>query len=328
MVLNIDPIFRTRGNKRLHEIVREMNGGDTGVLKDNDPMTMVNTYIKDVKEASGGYVNYEVKEFHNIDEFPDQCDQINNGYCKPSDVRFRFTEDQFIQCMNATTPEDKKTYCHDPNVLDYLKILYDYNVCEKRNTGEIKELWIMSRFWIGVWEANMTGPGSFMTNWYPVDGSTCTKPMHIMGFSYERSQAEMLHNLGHRTEGVMNHVYGDWTDLYHTSKPLSSLTMWEKFAMRSNDMGWTPACGNTHGFINSTDAYSYSVTTPVQSTCNDWLNYPHLTGKTESISCSDWGCTQYGFMKFWLGHLPKSDGVTDGKWNNWWRYIINKDDTI
>lgn len=324
MVINIDPIYKSQGNKRLHEIVRDLEGGSSGPLKDNDPETMITKYIKDIQEVSGGYAHYQVKEFHTMDVFPHQCDQVNYSYCSSTDERFQFTESQFLKCIQAQTPEDKKTYCHDPNVLDYLKLLKDYQVCEKRNTGEISELWIMSRFWIGVWEANMTGPGSFFTNWNPIEGSTCKKQMHIMGFSYQRTNAEMLHNMGHRIEGTMNHVYGEWTNLEHPIKPLSQLTPWEQFAMRTNDASWVSACGNVHGFINSTIGYDYTNPTVVKSTCNDWLNYPNLTGKVQDISCDAWRCTEYGFYKFWLTHIPKSDGTTNGKWNNWWKYIIEK----
>ena len=33
-------------------------------------------------------------------------------------------------------------------------------------------------------------------------------------------------------------------------------------------------------------------------------------------------------MKWWLNHLPKALGQTDGFHNNWWRYVIDYDNAI
>ena len=49
MVINYDPIIKTEGNKRLHEVCRW-----------NDPRELTKGCIDDLKECSGGYVQYQI----------------------------------------------------------------------------------------------------------------------------------------------------------------------------------------------------------------------------------------------------------------------------
>ena len=65
-------------------------------------------------------------------------------------------------------------------------------------------------------------------------------------------------------------------------------------------------------------------TRTVPSSCDDFLNYPNLTGSFKDINCLAWGCNELGYLKWWLEHLPHADGLTEGKSNNWWRYVVRR----
>ena len=141
----------------------------------------------------------------------------------------------------------------------------------------------------------------------------------------------MLENFGHRVEGTMNHVYEYWKYGYNTP-PLQVFlpdTNWDRFTVRLSHSGWTslvPGCGNVHLPPNSilTNGYDWSRLSFVTSNCEDWVNYPNLTGAIQSFNCSRWSCSDYQFKKWWLSHLPKYRGLAlDGKLNNWWHYIYD-----
>lgn len=290
MIVNFDPLVVSAGGKRLHEERGWQN-----------PVALEQTYINDVRQASGGYVNYQISDRQDVDGFPAKTD----GYF--------YDYGAYIACLS------NHSSCHQPEMADYLKILTDFDVCGKRNRGEIDEIWIWGGPEFGFWESALAGPNGFWYNSSPLAGSNCQKQLPIMGFSYERGVSEMLEDLGHRTESVMRQVYGSWE-----AQPTHA---WNRFSLLDKDRPGEAACGNIHFGPNSTSDYDWSNTRSVSSSCEDWLNYPILTGAKEQLNCSRWGCGGYGFKKWWFNHLPRYTGKTDGKWNNWWRYILDYEDS-
>lgn len=308
MVLVFNPIIESAGGKKLIEV----KGW-------NDPANLDQTYINDIKTASEGYVNYQVAVSQEVDDIPLKLDG------------FKYTDQTYLDCLNNTAA------CHHPDEVDYLKILADYDICSKRNSGEIDELWLWGAPYFGYWEAVQAGPNAIYTNASPLTGSTCQKELNIMGFSYERGVSEMIEDLGHRTEGTMRSLYGGWAFGYGSppTQPLSSLTNWDKFSAKDYDPGPPAGCGFIHGSLNTPTynpsnywGYDWENNNSVQSTCNDWLNFPNLTGQTETINCDAWGCDGYSFKKWWFAHLPRYEGKTDGKWNNWWRYVLDYEGSV
>ncbi|MEO6508611.1 MAG: hypothetical protein ABIO02_01540 [Patescibacteria group bacterium] len=326
MVIDYDPTILTPDNTtvRLSQWDREHYGYNTLT-----PRQMTDRFIELIKQKSGNYLNYQVTDFQELDEFPVQCDQTNGFTCRPNSD-FQFTRESFRNCLMATTNQERVTYCHDPNVAKYNQIMERFDVCGKRNRGEIDEVWLYGRFWLGFWEANMTGPNAFNTNGPILLNTSCNKQMHIMGFSYQRPVTEMLHNYGHRTEGVMLHTFGSWTYTYPQGNQIPTPQPaprhdWDRFSIRGPDHPQIASCGFVHGNLNSPtfDDYDYSNSITVPSSCNSWYSYPNLSEPAQNINCSAWGCSESGFMKFWLDHIPRFNGTTAGKWNNWWQYITD-----
>ncbi|OGM84372.1 hypothetical protein A2376_01755 [Candidatus Woesebacteria bacterium RIFOXYB1_FULL_47_31] len=196
----------------------------------------------------------------------------------------------------------------------------DYSICEKRNNGEIDEVWIFGGPWFGYYESRLAGPGAFWYNSPSLTGTTCQKLLPIMAFNYERGVSEMIEDMGHRFESVLDYVFG--------GRQANKNTLWSRFALRDIDLAGEAGCGNIHFGPNSTTDYDWGNTRSVQSSCNDWSNFPNLTGAKQNMSCSEWGCDGYGFKKWWLRHLPKAGGKTSGKLNNWWKYAADYESAI
>ncbi|NTU46773.1 hypothetical protein HGA88_04045 [Candidatus Roizmanbacteria bacterium] len=324
MIINIDPIIKSKGNIPLHEVIREGRSD----LGGNDPLIMANKYIADMKRVSGNYVNYSIVGFKTIDTFPVQCEQND---CKIG-KKFTFTEDEFLKCLDASAKQnnnDINTYCHNPNTIDMQKILADYQVCEARNNDTIDELWLFSRFWLGIYEAASTGPLKYRLNGGPnYDNTTCTKILPIMGFSYERGTEEMLHDSGHRFETTMAYFYGRWLNGYGTvnngNLDYNDANDWEKYAYKFNSRGIPSGCGVVHDKVNSDVEYGYTVTNTWKSNCDNWYDFPPLKNNPKTINCTDWGCNEQGFQIFWLGHIPQKQGTIQvgnrTLFTNWWKY--------
>ena len=65
------------------------------------------------------------------------------------------------------------------------------------------------------------------------------------------------------------------------------------------------------------------------SGADEWFNFPYVTDAKKPVSAATWGKPHHlNFMKWWLDHLPKNTGVTDGFYNNWWRYIVDYDEAV
>lgn len=140
-----------------------------------------------------------------------------------------------------------------------------------------------------------------------------------MGFNYERGVAEMLHDLCHRTESTMARVYGGWeVDKLDNN--------WARFAANYNQSHGVAAVGTCHWPPNAEQDYDYANMRDVESSADDWLNYPRMTGAKKMVSAKTWKGPDYqrNYLKWWFSHLPKAPGINmDGRQNNWWKYVYD-----
>lgn len=287
-VLNFNPTVNTSTGQRLIEYRNW-----------NLPQNLENQLISDLKAVSHNFLDYQIVSRQDIDGFPAKADSFN------------YTPTAYLNCLGHSSA------CHQPDTVNYAKILSDYGICDKVNANQIDELWLWGGPYFGYWEANMAGPTAFWTNGPIVAGTTCQRNIHIMGFNYERGVPEMLESFGHRTEGTLKQVYGSWT-------AGSSSHTWNKFTLLDKYVPGQAGCGNVHFAPNSQSDYDWGNTRTVTSSCEDWLNYPNLTSATQQITCSRWNCNNYGYLKWWFTHLPHVPGLgPDGKLANWWDYIVN-----
>jgi hypothetical protein len=286
-VISYNPIIENNGNKRLNSFFGW-----------NDPQVLAADYIKDVTEASSGMVKYTIVDFDEIDGYMEK----SGGYL--------FSDENYIACV--TDPDLPN--CRD--MIDYNKMLEANHVCERVNAGEFSEVWVFGGPWMGLYESTMAGPTAIGTNGPAIAGTSCNKDIHIMGFSYERSVSEMLEDLGHRTEGTMNFIYGG---TWPNNPPV---TDWDNFTLYDKMVPGKAKCGTIHYPPNGAADYDWGNTDDVISLCDDWYNFPALKGESKQVDCAEWNCNGRGYIKWWMKHLPKFDGQKDGKWNNWWKYIV------
>lgn len=284
------------GQKTVNVLVIEFNPTMSSGLRLNnrmswnDPQSLETQYIDKLKNVSNNYANYQIAERMVINDFT----QLVDGY--------KYSETSYLNCFS------NHSTCHEPSGVDYLKILNDYGVCDRVNSGEIQELWLWGGPWFGYWEANMAGVGAFNTNGPVVAGSSCNQKLHIMGFNYERGLPEMVEDFGHRFEGTMAHVF-----------TYNGKNLWTKFVQ---------SCGSLHIPPNGTSDYNWTNTNPVSSSCDDYLNYPNLTLASTTFGCEKWGCTDIGWKTYWLSQIPKTFSYTDNSWDNWWKYVLDYDTAI
>lgn len=146
-----------------------------------------------------------------------------------------------------------------------------------------------------------------------------------MGFNYERGEPEMLHDLGHRAEALVQAGIG--------------LALWDRFDGQRARYAQDFACpgqpdythpevdptnthaGNVHFPPNAFCHYQYDRDFPVLSDADDWANFPDLRGQQTIVNASTWGGTQCGFLIWGLGRFPRHADAMLGVEHDWWRYV-------
>ncbi len=268
------------------------------LLNWNNPDNLVSQYIFDVEAASFGTVNYKIAERIEVDEFPVKQDG------------FVYDAESYLFRWRT------RTGFHQPDRVDYARLLKQFGVVERVNLGQIDEVWLMAFPYAGYYESVMAGPGAFWCNAPPLTNiGHCERRFVIMGFSYERGPGEMLENLGHRAESIMKQVY---------RHKRNDANLWERFTRYDSTRLGQAACGTVHFAPNSERDYDWGNGRAVLSTCDNWLNFPQLDGPPRRVNCQEWGngdIRQHHL--WWLGHLPHVSGQTGGIANNWWEYIID-----
>jgi len=130
------------------------------------------------------------------------------------------------QYTNATWPaarfDDSKAYrdSHGNYMLaDYQQIIQDFNLLQMVDNEEIDEVWMFGGPYFGFFESRMVGQRAFWCN-APSIERNCRRFV-IMGFNYERSVKEMVHNFGHRAESIISRQYGSqsYMQLLYTAQP-------------------------------------------------------------------------------------------------------------
>src|SRR4030095_6088855 len=120
-----------------------------------------------------------------------------------------------------------------------------------------------------------------------------------MGFNFQRLLPEAEHSFGHRLETLYQFYWGT--------------AVWNLFDGQWNRYGFDNAhqpplvftgahCGNVHLPPNAHHHYEYNSAYGVSSNCLNWRS--NGTGTFVNISCTAWGCTQDGFLRWWMTQMP------------------------
>ena len=281
-----NPIIEREGGRRLNQ-----------VLGWNDPDALADRYVDDVAEVSHGRVRYQIVERIVVDGFPRKADG------------FRYTDDSFLRAWRA------RNGFHQPDTADYAALLREADFLRKVEQNLADELWLFAFPYGGYYESCMGGPGAVWCNG-PVLPNTAHLPRRfvVMGFNYERGVGEMLEDLGHRAESILEHVFEGAAPADH---------LWHQFIQHDKTHPGRAACGNVHFAPNSDTDYDWGNRRKVMSSADDWLKYPALTGAARVMTCADWGNGDIReHHRWWMRRFAHADGVNGrGYANNWWRYV-------
>jgi hypothetical protein len=282
-----DPRVPSEGNRKLSD-----------VLGWNNHEQLAYGYINDVRRVSYGYANYQIVDRIEVDGLPVKEDG------------FSYTPDAFVKLWRT-----RKGF-HKPDAVDYMRLVNEFNIIERVNSGEIDEIWLFGFPYAGYYEPIMGGPGAFWCNAPALKGTEHAKRRFvIMGFSYERGVGEMLENLGHRSESIMKHVY---------RKLKGPANLWERFARYDQTHPGKAEVGVMHFAPNSERDYDWGNKRKVKSCCDNWLKFPNLSGPARIVDCSDWGDGDIRtHHKWWYKRIPHITGNKNGISYNWWKYIID-----
>jgi len=288
LVIVYDPVVDKTSGKKLSEFMHW-----------NKVEDLAKGFMSDILLASGGLVRYQIVGRIDVDAYPVK----ENGYI--------YDAESYLNVLRGISPP------YMPQMADYRLILDRFEILQRVARNEIDEVWLFAFPHGGFYESIMAGPGAFWSNAPPLKHTETSKRRFIvMGFSYERGIGEMLENMGHRVESIMDktfeHVQGEGN-------------LWKRFTRHEKTHPGQAALGNVHFAPNSLRDYDWNNPTAVPSECDDWLyNFPNFQGVTRPVTSADWGkgdIRQHHL--WWLSHLPKTKGRHNGIHHNWWQYIAN-----
>ena len=281
-----DPLMPPQMGRRLSQVMG---------WQDVDRLTA--GYIQDLLTASHGNLAYRVVEKILADEFPLKADG------------FAYTGEAYTRAMRAHSG------FHQPDGVDYDKILEDYHLVERINSGSIDEVWLFGMPYAGFYESRMAGPGAFFCNAPPLEAPGANRRFILMGFSYERGVGEMLEDFGHRAEFTLARAY--------QNVPAQS-NLWARFTRYDKTSHGRAECGTVHYAPNSRIDYDWGNPKAVTCACRNWASFPDLSAPPLKLNCAEWG---NGDIRrhhvWWLSLFPHVNGQSDGVAWNWWAYLAD-----
>ncbi len=303
IVINYDPVLKSEGGKRLTEYLHAV-----------DALEMSHILADVVREASWGYINYEIVDYLHID-----------GFTKKTDG-FRYTEDTFMA--------DRKTQKWQPATTSYRSVIEENHLMDRIKKEGITEIWLWGAGGMAWDEFAYYMPNRY-ARFGPTDNPWLYRPYDIppelgktfwvMGFNYECGPDNMIHSYAHRIESMALLAMSDgiW-DTHEKRDP------WNVFSWLELDHPNTPSMvGNCHVPPNGQGGYDYGNKRHTLSWADNWTRYPDLRGaEPRAMYAEEWGNSQFGYMKWLLERVPKFPGYTKYGYNNWWLYIANTDEDL
>lgn len=274
----------------------------------SDPERLAEDFVLSLNESSNGVARYEIVERIPFDEYPVMTDGSV------------FTQESYARCLREREPRCNSESESRP-WMDAEWLFDRLSLCDLVQERGLSEIWVIAPPWFGLGEYVITGP--FFQAWNGGDPGTpsCGRTVSLMGFNIERRIEDMLHSYGHRAERVLDRFLPEEYAAFDTQGGRYSMDRHLTPEEQREALPLPPVagCGNVHFPPNAGAHYEYGSSLSVSSTCDDWLDYPSLDGASQTLTCDAWGCTQDGFLRWWLGHIPHAGDSPD---TNWWRFIL------
>lgn len=296
------PPIELRVSMIIHNPVLEQAGGArlSRYFNWHDPDELARQYCADLRACSGGLARYTIVERIEVDGYPLKVD----GFC--------YDDASYLGCWQ------RRSGFHAPDAVDYNRLLAEFDLSDKVQRGVIDEVWLFAFPYAGYYESAMAGAGAVWCNAPPIPNTShLRRRFVVMGFNYERDAGCMLENFGHRVESIMSHVYRN-----HSSER----NLWARFTRYDQMAPGRAECGNVHFAPNSLRDYDWGNRRMVPSRADAWYAFPDLSGAPRPMNCTEWGNGDTrAHHLWWLNHMPRVAGATDGVSHNWWRYALQID---
>jgi hypothetical protein len=303
LVISFDPVLRTRQNLQLHQYMNWSN-----------PWKLTDQMVEDARRCSGGYVDYRVVAKIDYDGFT----MFRDG--------FVYTEEAFLEMWEKDRKKARE------GMTSFQWLFRKFDLAAKIKEKDLREIWLWGAPYMNWDELHWKTPGDqvpYQTEnpWFyrPYDIPDVGRTIWIMGWNYERGEGEMLESYCHRVESVLALTVGRgvW-DSQRTPE-----NAWNRFTRVDKDFAGESEVGSVHYAPNSRSDHDWSNTNAVWTYADDWLTYPNLPRRKKLLNATS-GAWEgiVGHHRWWLKHLPRNPGVTDGFYNNWWQYIVNYDAAI
>ncbi|MBK8974443.1 MAG: hypothetical protein IPM29_00810 [Planctomycetes bacterium] len=302
VVVIYDPVLEQKDGQRLQQW-----------LHASDPVEFSYILADVIREASWGYVNYEIVDILHLDAYPKKVDG------------FRYDDDSYLAVRESKDWQ--------PSPTSYRAVFEENGLLERFRTEGITELWMWGADGFHFDEFAYFVPDRY-ARFGPSDNPWLYRPYDIpeeldrttwvMGFNIEVGADNMIHSYVHRVESIMSLAFGDgrWDPRTHRDP-------WNVFTVLETDFEGHPSMvGNCHVPPNGQRGYDYDNPRRVESWAWSWANYPDLRGEPHTISSWAWGKNQFGYQCWLLGKLPKGPGHTQWGYDNWWVYVANTDEDL
>ena len=288
LVIVYDPVVDPKSGKKLSEFMHWNRVED-----------LAKGFMTDILQTSGGLARYQIIQRIDVNGFPVKAD----GHV--------YDATSYLNVIRGVNRP------YEPAEVDYHAIISRFNILPLVASREIDEVWVFSFPHAGFYESIMGGPGAFWCNAPPLANTDAARRRFIiMGFSFERGVGEMLEDMGHRAESILEKTFEGLPAIHN---------LWRRFIRYEKVAPGRAAVGNIHFAPNSQRDYDWNNSTSVSSECDDWLyNFPNLKGQVRTVTASDWGNGDIReHHKWWFRHLPKAAGRRNGILNNWWQYVMD-----
>lgn len=288
LVIVYDPVVDAASGKRLSQFMNWNRVED-----------LARGFMTDILQLSGGLARYQIVQRLDVDGFPAKVD----GY--------RYDAPTYLNVVRGLA----RPYM--PQEADYHAIINRFDILPLVARGEIDEVWVFNFPHAGFYESIMGGPGAFWCNAPPLKNTDAARRRFIiMGFSYERGVGEMLENMGHRAESIMEKTFEGLS---------GEENLWKRFIRHEQTDPGRAAVGTIHFAPNSERDYDWGNARSVLSECEDWLkNFPNFKGEVRPVAAAEWGNGDTReHHRWWFRHIPKVPGRKNGIRHNWWQYIMD-----
>lgn len=297
--------------------------------------TSVNTLKKEMQDGTNGYLNINIVDVINLNEFP--------TYNKYSSM----TESQFLRLFPSDSCGQGEWYgwwsrnasqgiipsaLNSDFYFDYNYLISKCNLVQMKNQGKFDMVWVFGIDPLSMYETAMVGNHPFWINGTPVTADC--ENFVIAGLTFSRVDGA-IESLCHFFESMMNYTYGVSDTQYNSVlqfHDISELNSWEKFFLckqRSPQSNHIYGVGQVHFSPNSTSDYDWSNMAPVQSYHREFLtNYPNIQANGETFSASEYlnsyDSEAESHHVWWMKHFPHFTGHDqDGYLQNWWDYVFD-----